>query len=211
MKLVFTAVNAERVFNAAAVFAVTDSGRPILGGVLLESVSDNRETVTIYATDSYKLIRITAKLEVQGVEGHAVEGGAPVILGAKSLLTGLKYILASEKRGAYVVLESDGVTASLTNILSGATAGVEVIEGTYPNAASLIGTAGYSDTFEGAAFNPVFLGDIAGAAVKFHGTKKMTNTGALKLERADRNRPAHFVTRSEETGELLALLMPVRI
>ena len=151
----------------------------------------------IRATDSYKALIFSGK-----IEGHHVEG---------SVLINVSEIKNAVKASDHMVkVEAEGLNVTLTpKTKKGAlraTITISGMEGNYPGMKQLFEGEPAKDRGFSAAFDPGYMADVSAAIEKAYGKAPM------KLELRGDKKPCLITARGPKEGsECKALLMPMRI
>jgi hypothetical protein len=202
----------------AGAFASTDSARPLLTGVLLEVTRDGETvTVTVTATDSYKLVTITRAATVEAGESNALEGindGETVkaLISAKGLTAASKSACKDAGKSGSVKVTVHDDRATVSGLYgSSLVYPAELIDGTYPDCRQVVPTdAAYanSDGVKGIGLNPHFVGMFAKLAPWSAKLPKWELPDSIRFEFIDDSRPVRAASRD---GRTMDYLMPVRV
>jgi DNA polymerase III beta subunit, central domain len=192
MKLTIRAAVLADIATAAAV-AANDKARPMLTAVKLTAEGN---TVTATATDSYALVKITGKAEVEEA-GEILIAAADLVEFAK--LTGKTGEATITAHGSEDLLFSGGgIVTTRPQVL-----------GNYPDVESLM-PAGEPNANSPVAFNPALLARFAKVAPWNTRAGKRIQPVPMSVSFYTNTRPAKLTGKGDNV-ETVALLMPVRI
>jgi DNA polymerase III sliding clamp (beta) subunit (PCNA family) len=198
----------------AGAFASADSARPLLTGLLLEvSRAGDVATVSVTATDSYKLVTIERASTVEAGADNALEGindGETVtaLISVKGLTAASKSACKDAGKSGSVRVTVYDDRATVSGIYgSSLVYPAELIDGTYPDCRKVVPAgAAYenSDGVKGIGVNPQFIGMFA----KLAPWSAKLPTDSIRFEFIDESRPIRAASRD---GRTMAYLMPVRV
>jgi len=182
------------LFVEAAMFAGTDSSRPILAAVLLERTGEGR--LQLVATDNYRLGIVTTNIEVPDFESFMVEA-KPLAAVGKLMTKVHAPVMLTVAYGALLVACDEWSQRA------------RVVSGDFPDYPQLLPTGDYTGT-DWPALDAAKLGAFCQLRLALpRPTKRLPSPLILKLEPSGALKPLK-ITASSEHADFVGLLMPVR-
>jgi hypothetical protein len=184
-----------------------NSYRPILECFNVEIVAD---TVTVTTTNSYLALRSTYRECLFSTDGQAAEKHS-FMFGAGMKLTDLKSVLTEKT----VRVEITNKTVSFSTINRNHVVVLDLTEGTYPNMENFYTEADKrvkSKDFSTFAFNSaIFSKLLAGQKAFLKIAKEKPEACPIRVLTTDSLKPALIQYTVPDFGEILCILMPVRV